>query len=174
MPNITIGNGFIGSGSGGSSGSLGAIYNASLPTYFSGQATMLQTDNNGRLIVAPFSLIFSAPLQTYPSVGVGSNFSAASLTITTTGVSAGNVPSGASALRVSLPPGANISFYVAAAVAANSTAAVVVSTTRNNASANTDAIVFDIPLNSQSVFITNVTVGTSTTYVSGQPILRFI
>ena len=172
MPNITRGEGSGGSSSG--SGSLSAVYNATLPTYFSGEATVLQTDNNGRLIVAPFSLIFSAPLQTYPSVGVGASFSAASLSVTTTGVSAGTPPTGASALRVCLPPGASISYYVAAAVAADSTAAVVISSTRNNASANTDSIEFDIPLNGMLVFITNVVVGTPTSLISGQPILRFI
>lgn len=162
-----------GSGGGGGSSSLSAIYNATLPTYFSGQASTLQTDANGRLIVSPFSLIFSAPLQTYGSVGVGSDTAFPS-SISTTGTSLGALPTGGSRIQISIPPGASVSLYIASAVAASAAAAALVARTYSNASGNTSNLDVTFDLNGTQAWITNVVAGTSSTYISGKPIYRFL
>jgi hypothetical protein len=160
-------------GTGGSLGTLSCFYGSSLPTVSVNQYSAVQCDVNGRLIVSPLSLIFGAPIQTYPSTGVGAD-TVFPTTVSTTGTSLGAIPSGASAIRIHLPPGSSVSFYVASSVATSSTAAALVSETRSNSSANTDTIDFSIELSNELVFVTNYTSGTSTTFISGKPVFRFI
>jgi hypothetical protein len=160
-------------GTGGAPGLLYGQYESTPPGLTNGQIAPFQVDQSGRLVVAPFSLIFGSPLQTYSASGVGADTVFPS-TVSAVGTTLGTAPTGSSGVLIHLPPGASVSFYVASTVAANSTAAALLSETRNNPSTAVDNLDVAIPLNGQFIWITNYTSGTATAYVSGHPVFRFI
>lgn len=160
-------------GTGSAPGLLYGQYETTPPSLLNGQIAPLQVDAEGRLVTAPFSLIFGSPLQTYSAGGVGADTAFPS-TVSAVGTTLGTAPTGSSAVLLHIPPGASVSFYVATTVAANSTAAALVAETRNNPSTAVDNLDVMIPLNGQFIWITNYTSGTATTYISGHPIFRFI
>lgn len=149
------------------------MYSTTLPTLNPGQTSPLQCDINGRFIPAPLTEIFSSPFQTQGAGGVGQDTAFPS-SVSTSGTSLGSLPSGANRLQLHIPPGASVSGYVAPAVASNATAAALVSETYNNASGNTNNLDVSVELNGQLFWVTNYTSGTSSTYISGKPVFRYI
>jgi hypothetical protein len=151
---------------------LSGTYNSTLPTLTPGQSTSVQVDTNGRIITAPASLIFASPLQTYGGGGVGADI-AFPATVSTNGTSLGALPLGASRLQIHLPVGSSVSIYVSPVIVASAVAAALVASTYNNAAANTNNLDVNIDLNGEQVWVTNYTVGTASTFISGKPVYRF-
>lgn len=158
-------------GTGAAPGLVYGQYSLTPPTLTSGQTAPLAVDAQDRLVIAPLSLISVGPIQTTPATGVGSDTAFPS-SVSAVGTTLGTAPAGSSGVLIHLPPGASVSFYVSASVAANSTAAALVSETRSNSSA--DELEVNVALNGQTLWITNYTSGTATTYTSGNPVFRFM
>ena len=146
-------------------------YNSTLPSLTTGQTAPLQADSSGRLIVSPISITSQG------GVGIDTVFPTESSITSNNGASLGALPAGASAVLIHIPPGASVSLYFAINQLSSLSAAVPYSSTYANPSGATSSLDITIPLNAVTAtqcIITNVTAGTSTSYISGLPTYRFI